>query len=843
MDCSRIWLSLDENDNDLTVFLAYFLAAIRTAFPEIGGNTLALLNAAEIPPLRIITANLINKLNFIDQAYVVVLDDYHLIQDKRVHDLLAMLLLHTPQTLHLVLASRVDPPIPLANLRARGKVVEIRAQDLRFNKQETAEFVEKLIDTPVDQATAAALEERSEGWVTGLRLAVLSRQHLLDDSLIPGGLNVDNRLVTDYLLASVFSQQPPDVQQWLVQTAILHRFCPQLCEAVCSPDSKKPGTGLNGQSFVDLTQRANLFVIPLDQDFRWFRFHHLFQHFLQAELGRQRTVAEIGTLHARASEWLEANGLFEEAFQHALNSGDRLAPALLIERNRLDPLNDDKWPTVGRWLAKLPDDTVQQRPKLLLARAWVHYFQFALGAIPPLLQTIESTIQGEPDETSLKAEVHFFWGSHWYWLGQSQQSLEQLGAALKYLPVAYHQGQAEAELYYALARFAMGQKEAVVEELRRTLQLEQLPYSIRSRLLGALIFIYILSGESSKALQASRQLEDAVAPTGNAYLKTWVSYVQAVVHFCCNNLEAAAEHFARAVENRYVLHTRAAVDSLAGLALTYQILGQADKANSVMSQLLEFALEQKDPSYASIARSIQARLWLMQGDLESAARWVETAEPAFDVGRMFIWLEVPRITRCRVLVARGNTTGLLEAVELLTGYLQESQTQYNVLRAIEISVMLAIAYKKLDQNDVALEILEGAVIQSRPGGLIQPFAEVGPELVDLLKQLSSQSVAPDYITQILAAFPETPVPDADVPEGHLPIPSLHTALLEQLTFREREVLALLAQELSNQEIASSLTISVHTMKRHTTSIYGKLSVKNRRQAVLKAESLGILTPR
>ncbi|KPK04238.1 MAG: hypothetical protein AMJ56_17815 [Anaerolineae bacterium SG8_19] len=843
LDCPTAWLSLDENDNDLAVFLSYFIAAIQTEFSNIGANTLTLLNSAELPPLQIIATSLINELNSIEGAYVLVLDDYHLIQNKRVHDLLTKILLHLPPGLHLVLASRVDPPLTLANLRARGQVREVRAHDLRFNQNETAGLVKKLLGAPVDLATAASLEERSEGWVTGLRLAVLSREYLGSRAPIPNDIHANNRFVTDYLMSSVLSLQRSDVQQWLLQSAILDRFSPKLCEAICLAGDDRLGTDLDGESFVDLVSRANLFVIPLDQHQEWFRFHHLFQGFLQSELRKQRTAAEISTLHARASEWLEKQGLLEEAFQHALNSGRELTAAQLIERNRLFLLNDDKWPTVERWLAKLPDDIEKRRPGLMLARAWVYFYQFALGAIPPLLQMIESAVEDEPDATSMTAEVDFFWGHHWYWLGESQRSLDKLSMALEHLPATYHQGRAEAEIFHALARHSLGQKEAVVQELRKTLHTDHLPDSIRFRLFGALIFIHILSSESNKAIQVTLQMRDVVARSGTAYIATWIPYLQALVHYGCNNLKAAAERFAKLVENRYAVHTRAAIDGLAGLALTHQALGQTDKANSVMSQLFEFALQLRDPSYASIARSFQARLWLLQGDLESAVRWQETAELEFDAGLMFYWLEVPRLTRCRVLIAQGTVASLQEAIELLTGHLQDSQTHHNVLRMIEISILLAVAYQKVDQTNKALDNLEIAVNLSRPASWIQPFVEVGPELVDLLRQSNNQGVAPDFIAQILTAYPEIAEPGTDVVESHLQVRSIQTELLEQLTYREREVLDLLAQDLSNQEIASSLTISPHTVKRHTASIYRKLDVKNRRQAVLKAESLGILHPR
>ena len=840
LDYPTMWLSLDENDSDLAVFISYFIAAIQTRFPNIGEHTLSLLNAAELPPLLVLATSLINELNKIEQAYVFVLDDYHLIQEKNIHHLIANILLHAPQTLQLVLASRIDPSLPLASLRARSQMIEIRANDLRFNKRETAGLIEKLLGTSVDPATAASLEERAEGWVTGLRLAVLAREYLGNLKTSLDETHIDNRFVTEYLMSSVFSQQRADVQQWLLKLAVLDRFSPELCEAVCLVDSEQESPQLDGESFVALVSKANLFIIPLDQHQEWFRFHHLFQHFLQIELEKQCTSAEIRTLHARASKWLENQGLLEEAFQHALSSGHELMAAQLIERTRIFLLNNDQWPTIDRWLARLPEDIVQQRTGLLLARAWIYFYQFALEAIPPLLIKIETTMAAEPDAPVLQAEVNFFWGHHWYWLGESQRSLDQLTASLERLPVSYHQGRAEAVIFHALARYSLGQKEAVIQELRKSLHYDRLPRSIHFRQFGALIFIHILSGESNKALQVTFQMMDFITWSGGtAYIETWIPYLQALVHYGLNHLQAANEGFVKLVENRYFIHTRAAIDGLAGLALTYQIQQQVDKANSAMSQLLNFALQLKDPSYASIARSFQARLWLLQGDLESAVRWQEKAELAFDIGLMFYWLEVPRITRCRVLIAKGTPAALNTAIELLTTYLQENQEQHNILREIEISVLLAAAYAKQGQLENALAILEQVVILSRPGIIIQPFIEVGPELVGLLTPLLQQDFATDYLHQILEAIQLT--------SGGSPAPSITSSdnsidpryLGEQLTRREREVLGLIAQDLTNQEIATTLTISIHTVKRHTSNIYRKLGVQNRRQATTKAKVMGL----
>jgi LuxR family maltose regulon positive regulatory protein len=840
LDRPAAWLSLDVNDDDQVLFLSYLIGALQVIFPEFGLKTLAIVNASETPQLNHIATSLINELNSIDQAFILVIDDYHLIKDRQIHKLITMILEHSPQNLQLVLSSRIDPPLPLANLRARGGLIEVRAHDLRFNQTETAGLVEKLVGEPVDKATANLLEERSEGWVTGLLLAVLSQQHMHQQVPDFRGLQVDNRLVTDYLMSVVFAQQAPIIQQFLVQISILDRFNAQLCAAICAPSAEAGDRQLPAGSFLEQIARSNLFLIPLDQTQSWYRFHHLFQNFLRQQLHKRLTVTEINALHNRASSWLAENSFLEDAFQHALNAETTSAAIEIIEHNRSILLDEDKWPTIGRWLARLPEQIVQQRPRLLLAQAWVHYFRFALGAIPPLLQRIETLLADEPEQTVLVAEVNFFWGNHWYWLEENERSLHHLELALKYLPVNSHQGQAEGDFYYALVRYALGQKEIVIPELRQRLHYENLSDLLSFRLFGALIFIHILSGDAQKALQVNQQMADAVAPTNNRYIRAWTFYLDGFLHFGNYNLAAAIDYFDLAVENRYALHTRVATDTFAGLALAYQHLGQTDRANRMMADLLEFALQQNDPAYASIAQSLQARLWLLKGDLESATRWQAMADMAFDTGRMFYFIEVPRITLCRVLIAEGTPGSLLKATRLLTGYLQNSQAQHNIWREIEVSILLAVAYEKQGRHQPALDLLKKALILSRPGAIIQHIVEVGSEVAGLVAELLAQGVTPPFLKQILEAIQATVDKPASPDSDHQPvILEPKDMLIEQLTRREFEVLTLLMQDLTNREIANTLTISIHTVKRHTANIYRKLAVNNRRQAVSRAKSLGI----
>jgi LuxR family maltose regulon positive regulatory protein len=619
-------------------------------------------------------------------------------------------------------------------------------------------------------------------------------------------------------------------------------MCGPLCDAVTELDEPV----CDGQAYLAWLQERNLFTIPLDDQHHWLRYHHLFQQLLQYQLELKLTTEEIAALHTRASRWYAANGFIDEALNHALKAGDIAAAAQLVEQNGRTLLDEDQWHTLEILMAKLPDDISQQRPMLLLAKAWVLFHQFALWAIPPILEAVEAILGDEETAQPLWGEVDFFWGHHWYWQGQSRRSMDLLTRALERIPKRHHLARGEAELFWGLAKQMSGQKNEAVPTLNEWVYHELTPHPGRQiNDLGSLVFIFLLSGELAKAAQLTQQVQDMVATSNNAYIKAWVSYLLANIHYCWNDLENASRHFTQAVEKRYIVSRVVSIDSLVGLTLTYQALDQPDKARAMMALLLEFAQEIDDPAYITIARSCQARLALLQGDMLTAGRWLQTVDlSSINTPVMFYFLETPQLTRCRVLIAQKTEASLGQAEALLQACRHQNEVQHNTYMLINILLLQALLHHKQSQPDKALAVLERAVTLGFPGGFIRPFVETGPELTPYLEKLRSQGVAPDYITQILKAFDtdnrEAIIDESSQEKIHPSALSLQP-LPEPLTDRELEVLALLAQRFSNKEIAAHLVISPLTVKKHTINIYQKLGVKNRRQAVSKATALGLVS--
>ena len=837
VDSPSAWLSLDEYDDDLTIFLRYFTTALQTMFPEAGRETQELLNTPTLPPVPVLARTLANELTRFTTPFILVLDDYHFIHEEAIHNLLSELLRHPPRAMHLVITTRSDPPLPITTLRARAQVTEIRLHELRFKAAETTIFLQQM-GVQADDITAESLTQKTEGWVTGLRLVALSLRHRDDIGLLLKGMPENNRYVTDYLLAEVLNRLDPAIQDFLLKTSILDRLCGPLCDAVTELDEPV----CDGLAYLAWMEEQNLFTIPLDDQRYWYRYHHLFQNLLQHQLAQKLDTQAVAVLYMRASTWYAENGLIDEALHHALKAGNVSAAAQLVEQHGPALLNEDKWYILEKWLARLPDDIIQQRPNLLLARIQVLYHQFKLWAIPPLLERVEILLtEGETAHPSW-GDVNFFWGYHWYWQGQAARSLDLLDRALERTPKSSYVPRGEAEIFWGVASQMVGRTEETIRILNEWLYAEQTSHpSRRIYLFGALNFVYLLGGKLAEAVQTAQQLQVLGEKYNNTYVDAFGSYLQANPYYCWNRLEDAAHHFARAVERRYSLHTRASIDSLAGLTLSYQALGQPDRAGATMALFLEFATDTNNPAYIAVARSCQARLAMLQGDMASAERWLQTADLTGDDHVMFYFVELSRITQCRILIAQGTEASLRQAVELLQAYRQQNEAQHNIRQLMDILPLQALAYHKQGKFDETLVVLARAVNLGQPGGFIRSFVEAGPELAGHLEKLRRQGVAVDYIGQILAASGTKDEGPGTVSPLLSTVLRPSSSLVEPLTDRELEVLELLAQRFSNKEIATELVISPLTVKKHTINIYQKLGAKNRRQAVSQAEALGFIS--
>ncbi len=385
------WLSLDENDSDLHLFLRYFITTLRRVSKEACEETLALLRAQQQPPDAVLYATLSNELAELPEDTILVLDDYHTIRGTRVHNLLIELAHHWPRPLHLVLISRIEPPLPLPSLRAKGMLHEIRTHNLRFTPEETAAYLSQSQLTLHNQKDMQLLEERFEGWPAGLHLVALSLRSAGSQEAVLSVLSGENPNITGYLIDEVLSHQFPAINSFLIRTCILDRFCVPLCEAILG----EVDPAWNARACLDWIERAELFIIPLDERREWYRYHRLFQELLQQRLSAEMRTDQVSSLHCMASVWFEEHGLIDDALHHALAAGDLDLAARQMNAGMREVINREEWPTLDRWLRQLPEELIKQHPELLIIRAWILNFIWRLDLQAQVVQQAAELLNSE----------------------------------------------------------------------------------------------------------------------------------------------------------------------------------------------------------------------------------------------------------------------------------------------------------------------------------------------------------------------------------------------------------------------------------------------------------------
>lgn len=850
------WLSLDKNDNNLVQFLLYFIGAIQTIFPDVLEDILAILDTPILPPLPVLATTLINELDQIEEAFIVVLDDVQHIQDKNISEFLKLLLDHPSRFMQLVLVGRRDPTLPIASLRAKSRLTEVRMIDLRFTIDEGKQFLHTSIGQQLDNAVAEALVNKAEGWVTGLHLAALAMQGQDDPGRKFLELKGTYPYIMDYLVNEILDQQPKAVRNGFLRSCVVDRFCAPLLDALLEDDESLPAREINGDALITWLLSHGLFTVSLDIEKYWFRYHHLFQTLLQRQLVAAMNDEEIARLHYQASDWFESQGLITEAIDHLLKAKDPARAARIAETHRDEEFIADRWYNVNQWLSMLPADLWKQRPKLLLTNAWIATLQHQLERVPVLLEQAETLLHGDHAESSSRGEVAFFRGYYEYFGGQGERSQQYLEEAVNRLAGEKSPFLGEAELMLGLARDMTGPPDHAIPELESKIN-EADPSELHrlSRLIASQVFIHLTHGDLEHARLAAQRLE-ALAQTSRMRLTAaWASYMLACSHLHACELQTALSQFTAAYEQRYVLEPMAALDGLVGRALAQQLLGLDKDALDTVVLLETFVAELNALHYSSMVHSCRARIAVLQGDLKTAVEQSHLIGDSPNPGNLFMWLESPPTSRARALIASGSEENLAEATDLLQTIWNESEKCRFTCHMIEASTLQALALDKMGQRVQAFDLLEEVISLAGPRGYMRPLLEGGRPMENLLRAYSGSKPASGFVAHILSVFDnkgQVEIHDTITSQASHD-PSIHTALTdppgssidrqslaEPLTHRELDVLELLSKRLQNKEIAEHLSISAITVKAHLRNIYRKLDVATRREAVEKASILGIL---
>jgi LuxR family transcriptional regulator, maltose regulon positive regulatory protein len=841
------WLSLDRDDSEVVRFTQYFIAALRTMFAGACAETLQLLSGSQLVSLESVSATLSNDILQIPERFVLVLDDYQVIQGEAIPNLLTSLLQHWPQPLHLVLISRNNPPLPLPRLRANGLLTEIRSNDLRFDKAETAAFLNRQLKTLLTDHVIKVISERVEGWIGALRLATLSLHSATDVHHRIINMAGSEGNIADYLTDEVLDHQLPVIQTFLKKTSILDSFCSPLCEAVIGDLDP----AWNVQACIVWLESEDLFIISMDDKKYWYRFHHLFLELLRQRARDEFGPEQIANLHRRAAVWYAQHGMPDQALHHSLESGDLDLLAQLLADHLRDMLNREDRPALERWLNLVPKEVIQKRPELLLFKAWVYQFSWQLDALGKEIQQVEALLaahQGSPlsegIRQTLQAQIAVLKAQLAYFNHQPEIAQSYCDEALVSAPESWPILRGGAMLFLGLSMLATGEGQGAERLLLdRYEALEDRTNGYALRLLQCLCFIYLTHADLDQLYQTARVMLLLAEAGGLVVMQGWAHYFQGIALYQWNDLEAAADHFNYLSNHPYTTQALTAREGITGRALIHHTRGESAEAWRMVDLLSQINLERMGAE-AEQTRSLRARLKMMEGDLESALRWADgyLTLPSYEPIR---WIETPGLTRARILIKRKQPGDFLKAHQVLDALADSAERSYNTLLKMEIMAMRALVFQAEDNSTDALAALQQAVDLARPGGFLRVFVDSGPEMLKLVSQLARRDHFAAYLQKIRNAFPDSDDSgesgEAIAESMRLSSDNLITTWVEPLTTREREVLIYLRKPTSIKEIAVDLSISYATIKRHTINIYGKLGVNSRWDAVTKAIELGLLS--
>ncbi|MFB9275753.1 LuxR C-terminal-related transcriptional regulator [Cohnella cellulosilytica] len=807
-ECSRpaAWLSLDEGDNDPARFLAYFVAALRTVAPNAGEGALGVLLAPQLPPIEAIMTPLINELAEIEPPFILILDDYHVIENELIDRAMIFLLERLPSRMHLVIVARKDPGFSLAKLRARDQLTELRAADLRFTAAEAGGFLHRTMGLELSPDNAAALEARTEGWAAGLQLAAISMRDRQDVDGFVRTFNGTHPYVVDYLIEEVLRRQPDSVKSFLLQTSVLERMCGPLCDAVLDVKGDEP----DGQTMLQELERANLFIVPLDDERRWYRYHHLFADLLR----RRQQGPDAAELRVRASVWHENNGDELEAFRYAAAAGDIDRAARLIEGSGMPLLFRGAAMPVLEWLNSLPKRELNTRPSLLVLHASALLFVGRMADVEPRLQAAEAAIAGAtPDErgrdlighiASIRATLAV--ARH-----QADEIAKQSRRALAYLHPDNLPVRTATTWALGYACHLRGERAAAGRAYAEALAVSD---RIGHYIVGVMSAIGLgnIQETDNRLELAETSYRDVLRRVGDAPLPAVCEahLGLARIGYERNDLEAARQHGQESARFAPLLEsTDRALACELFLARLRRAEGDRGGAAAAAARAELLARQHGFAHRLPEIAAVQAELLLSEGDAEAAA---ERVRP----------YELP-LSQARICLAQGEWSAALDLLETLGERAKEENREDERLRA---TILEALARQAAGDGKQALNRLRDALALAEPGGFVRIFVDEGEPMRRLLIEAHSRGIKRGYIAKLLGAF-RSALPAAQ-------------ALIEPLSERELEVLRLVEQGFSNQEIGERLFLALSSVKGHNRNIFDKLHVRRRTEAVARARELGLL---
>jgi LuxR family maltose regulon positive regulatory protein len=813
------WVSLDKGDNDPVRFWHYFVAALGGLKSSISEKALPMLHSPQPPPIESALTTLINEVTAIPDNFAVVLDDYHMVESQAIRNGITFLIDHLPPQMHLVIASRADPSLPLSRLRGRGLMIEIRADDLRFTIDETTAFLNELMGLSLTGEHIAALEARTEGWITGLQMAALSMQGRKDVLGFIATFTGSHRYILDYLIEEVLQQQPADIQDFLLKTSLLDRLTPPLCDAVTGrSDSHKILLAL---------ERANLFIVPLDESRQWYRYEHLFADLLQHQLGVVSGAKDVSILHARASQWHEINGFPADAVHHAIAAQDWERAVTLIRDASDTLMRHGEVTTLLSWIQALPDEVTHTHLELSKDYSWALILTGQIDAAESYLGYAKQAAEGEP---TLLGEIIAMQAYIARAQGDDHRTIELSEQALSLLPQGNLEVRCIVALNLGIAQWHSGhlaEAEQALNEANHAGQQSGNDY-VRANALSLLGVIHAAWG---KLYQGAQLCREAIGSVGQSPVSALAHILLGTLLYEWNDLQAATDHIQLGIQLGQLTGS-VEIQSLGYRTLARTKQAQADTAGALKAlQKVDHLMESVSVPSLDRARNATCHMQvaLAQGDIGAAMHWAEQVSEDADSSPFYPRLN---LTQARLYIAQDQKAAAAEQLQAHYEKAVQAGWQYG---AIETRLLQALA---APENTAARSFLTDALRQAQSEGYIRTFVDKGESLIPLLREAKDQDINPDYIAKLLDSFQT----EAEKRKRAIKVSAPYATqdLIEPLSERELEVLRLLAIGLSNREIARRLVISVGTAKTHVHNILSKLNASGRTQAIARARELELI---
>jgi len=828
------WVSLDASDNDPARFWAYVIAALQTIKSKLGSAAEKLVKSRQQLPTEAILTSLINDISTDDSELIMVLDDYYLIDSTVIHKAVSFLIDHLPSQLHLVISGRSDPPLPLANLRAKGLLSELRTADLRFTQQEASDFLKLATETELSESDVLRLEERTEGWIASLQMAALSLKGREDVAGFINSFSGSHRYILDYLTDEVLRRQNERTRSFLLKTSIVDHLCGPLCDALAGSD--------DSQHTLEQLDEANLFVTPLDDKRYWYRYHRLFADLLKNQL--MRTYPDdIHNLHLTAAKWYEENGFVHGAMHHVFAVNDFEYAADLIEQSAFDLLTEGKSYALQTWLAKLPKELVASRPWLCIWGGWSYLLTTAqpsdiepfLSNVDDKLPQIDEQCKDIPNDTSkikgYSLTLRAILARH---TGDLKRSIELSHQASEYVSEDDQFARSFILLNLTVSHFYNGELEIARIFAEKTMAHARETETIYDDIVCTILMAHIeeQQGNLTKAKIIFEQAIELGTQPGNYILPATCRAFLGLgtIAYEQNELDTAQDYFNKAIElarqGNEILTT---ISGYVSLAWLNQVRGNADKADELLGQAQSLAYKAYTADIEGYFQSWRARFALARGDLDTAGRWAEEQKSAFFSPDTLFYTYAYGLTSTfiRVCIATGKLDGILPTLDNTKRNL-DSQGQTSLL--IEVLALESIVLDAIGDTEKAIVVLKQALKTAEPQGYIRLFIDEGEPMAKLLRLAASRGIMLSYVNKLRSAMHNQKQEQSDK----------QSPLVEPLSQRELEVLELLDAGKSNHQIADELILSIGTVKKHVYNIYSKLGVERRTQAISRSRELGLI---